>query len=328
MRVGVVSIISPCYNTGKYIHRLLNSILEQTYTQIEMFVIDDGSEDNTKDVVYSYIPNFESKGYTLTYIYQSNQGQSAAINNGLKYITGEFLTWPDSDDFYSSSKSISTMVETLQNNPEYGLCRCLTEFVDEESLEVIKKIRNDIYFQKESLFEDCLFGENGYLWPPINYMCRMDSLISVNPQMKIFISKLAGQNRQMLLPLYYNYKCKSIPVILTNVLERISSHSRNQFRDYQSKCEKLNAYEATIYATLDSIQQMSRHKKEEYSKSIHNKYLKEHFLLAFRSNERKEAIRYGKEMRNGNVLSRGLWIKYLIASNVITYWLLKKIKPQ
>lgn len=74
-------------------------------------------------------------------------------------------------------------------------------------------------------------------------------------------------------------------------------HSRNQFRDYQSKCEKLNAYEATIYATLDSIQQMSRHKKEEYSKSIHNKYLKEHFLLAFRSNERKEAIRYGKEMQ-------------------------------
>lgn len=65
MQKGLVSIITPCYNTGGVIHRLLDSVLEQDYPSISMLVIDDGSADNSKEVILSYIPLFEKKGYNF-----------------------------------------------------------------------------------------------------------------------------------------------------------------------------------------------------------------------------------------------------------------------
>ena len=55
MQKGLVSIITPCYNTGKIIHRLLDSILEQDYPFIEMLVVDDGSTDNSKQIAEEYL---------------------------------------------------------------------------------------------------------------------------------------------------------------------------------------------------------------------------------------------------------------------------------
>ena len=59
---GLVSIITPCYNTGNYVHRLLNSVLNQTYTQIEIIVLDDGSTDNTHEVCQGFADKFRDKG--------------------------------------------------------------------------------------------------------------------------------------------------------------------------------------------------------------------------------------------------------------------------
>ena len=69
--------------THSHLCKLLDSILLQDYKTVEVFAINDGSTDNTEEVIKSYIPKYEAKGYSLTYIYQTNQGQSAAINRGL-----------------------------------------------------------------------------------------------------------------------------------------------------------------------------------------------------------------------------------------------------
>ena len=69
---GLVSIVTPCYNTGAILHRLFDSILSQDYPSIEMYAINDGSSDNTEDVIKSYIPKFETKGYKLECINQPN----------------------------------------------------------------------------------------------------------------------------------------------------------------------------------------------------------------------------------------------------------------
>ena len=76
---GLVSVLTPCYNTGRYVHRLLDSVLTQTYPFIEMVIIDDGSTDDSSAVIQSYIPKFKAKGYELRYYYQKNSGQSVAI---------------------------------------------------------------------------------------------------------------------------------------------------------------------------------------------------------------------------------------------------------
>ena len=61
----LVYILTPSYNCGQYIYRLLNSVLTQTYPNIEMTVIDDGSTDNTKDLIISYQFKFTARGYKL-----------------------------------------------------------------------------------------------------------------------------------------------------------------------------------------------------------------------------------------------------------------------
>ena len=100
----LVSIITPCYNGEKYVDRFLTSVLNQTYNNIELIFVDDGSTDKTKDVVLSFKEQFEKRGYDLIYIYQKNAGQAAAINQGLKVFKGEFLMWIDSDDLMFPSE--------------------------------------------------------------------------------------------------------------------------------------------------------------------------------------------------------------------------------
>ena len=63
---NLVSILTPTYNCGKFIPRLLDSVLRQTYPAIEMHVIDDGSVDDTKDIIDRYVPKFEQRGYRLS----------------------------------------------------------------------------------------------------------------------------------------------------------------------------------------------------------------------------------------------------------------------
>lgn len=91
---SLLSIIVPCYNTGKYIKRCLNSILSQDYKNIEVIVVDDGSVDDTGSMVKT-IASLDSR---VKYIYKDNSGVSDTRNKGISYSRGEYLTFVDSDD--------------------------------------------------------------------------------------------------------------------------------------------------------------------------------------------------------------------------------------
>lgn len=97
-QLPLVSIITPCYNGENYVTPFIKSVLLQSYNNIEFIFINDGSTDNTEKIVLDYEPEFKERGIKFKYIYQENQGQATALNNGLKIFTGDYLTWPDSDD--------------------------------------------------------------------------------------------------------------------------------------------------------------------------------------------------------------------------------------
>ena len=126
----LVSIITPCYNGTTYVHRLVESVLNQTYDHIELIFINDGSTDNTEEIVLSYKSKFEERGIGFTYVYQENAGQAAAVNKGLKIFKGEYLTWPDSDDWMTED-CIEKKVDFLEQHPEYGMVMCRIAVVDE-----------------------------------------------------------------------------------------------------------------------------------------------------------------------------------------------------
>lgn len=272
----LVSILTPCYNGERYIQRLLNSILNQTYSFIEMFVIDDGSTDNSAKLIQSYIPIFEAKGYSLTYIYQENSGQSVAINNGLKVISGDYLVWPDSDDWYATDNAIMKMVETLDNSDDsVSMVRCQYYLLDESSLEKIGTYQaNEQTKGRTDLFLDCLFDLNGFWYTPGGYMAKTKKIEECISHKEIYTNKDAGQNWQLMLPLLYNSKCLTIDEFMYNYLVRKDSHSRGQYVTMSQKCQRYIVYENTILNTIDNIVKMADTEKDKYKKQIRLKYRK------------------------------------------------------
>lgn len=135
----LVSIMTPCYNGENYVGRYLDSVLAQTYGNIELAIVDDGSTDNTAAIIKSYIPKFEAKGYRLIYRYKENGGAASAINVAMQVVTGDFIMWFDSDDILLPN-SLEKRVDFLLQNPQYDFCLCQMYQVYENDLTKVVNI--------------------------------------------------------------------------------------------------------------------------------------------------------------------------------------------
>jgi len=105
-----VSVIIPTYNRAADLSRALDSVFAQTFPIAEIVVVDDGSTDNTREVVAGF-------GSRVTYVRQNNSGAAAARNRAIRIATGEWLAFLDSDDWWMPEK-IRLQVEALHRNPE------------------------------------------------------------------------------------------------------------------------------------------------------------------------------------------------------------------
>lgn len=113
-----ISIIIPTYNRSALIKETVNSVLGQTSSDFEILVIDDGSTDNTKQVIN------EIKDNRIKYFHKNNGGVSSARNLGIKNAQGQFICFLDSDDLWPSN-FLQTMIKNLQANQEYGASYCM-----------------------------------------------------------------------------------------------------------------------------------------------------------------------------------------------------------
>lgn len=95
MKKAIISVIIPIYNTEKYLNRCIKSIVQQTYTELEIILVDDGSTDSS----YSICKKWESTDTRIKVIHQSNKGAAVAKNTGLDFATGKLITFVDSDDY-------------------------------------------------------------------------------------------------------------------------------------------------------------------------------------------------------------------------------------
>jgi glycosyltransferase involved in cell wall biosynthesis len=112
-QLPLVSVIIPCYNHASYLHESIPSILNQTYKNIEIIVIDDGSKDNTREVALSY-PGVKC-------VTKKNEGLSAARNTGIEVSRGDYLMFIDADDLYYP--------EAVETNLKYFLQHTECAFV-------------------------------------------------------------------------------------------------------------------------------------------------------------------------------------------------------
>jgi glycosyltransferase involved in cell wall biosynthesis len=119
-----VSVIIPAYNGDRYIGEAIDSILAQTYDDYEIIVVDDGSTDNTAQVVQQY-------GEQIQYFSQTNQGVAASRNLGLTAAKGEYIAFLDQDDLFLPQKLLS-QVTLLEKNPSLGMANSGWQIVDQQ----------------------------------------------------------------------------------------------------------------------------------------------------------------------------------------------------
>jgi len=119
----LVSIIIPTYNRAHYLYKTIESVINQTYSNLEIIIIDDGSTDETKSVVDKFCDK------RLKYFFQKNSGVSVARNNGIRRATGEYIMFLDSDDTILPTK-IEEQVKFMETHPDIDCVYCWWQYID------------------------------------------------------------------------------------------------------------------------------------------------------------------------------------------------------
>jgi len=142
----MISVVIPAFNAGRFIRRTIDSILGQTYRDYEIIVVDDGSSDDTAELVKSY-------GAKVRYIYQENAGDGPARNTGIQAAKGEWIAFLDHDDEWLPEK-LELQMELLSRNSD--LLWCATNFYRQSGTrkavavnptDVRKSLVNNDYFE-------------------------------------------------------------------------------------------------------------------------------------------------------------------------------------
>lgn len=271
-----VSIVSACYNGENYISRFLEAILTQGYPSIQLIVVDDGSSDKTLDILNDYVPKFEEKGIEYIVLTQGNGGQAKALNKGFPYADGEYITWPDTDDFLYSD-SLLKRVQFLDTHHEYGMVLSNGDEYDEKTM---CKIRTDVVKENHAsalldnvLDMTAIFNNNGYL-------VRSEVLWKLYPEKKIYENR-AGQNIQLLLPLAMECRCGHISTSLYGRVIRNDSHSKQQ-KNFENRTTQINDI---YYHTIATLKKGQSYAATRYG--LHDLYLHATHAISYGLDEKE-----------------------------------------
>lgn len=164
----LISVIVPCYNYARFLPETLECLLQQTYTNWECIVVDDGSTDNTQEVCRHY----SQKDQRIRFIHQHNQGLSTARNNGIKAAKGTFIQLLDSDDTISDFK-LEHQLNVFITHPETDMVYSNYKLMDEDGSNPRGvEATNWIEMRHEPFREFLLYWEKGFTIPIHCYLFR------------------------------------------------------------------------------------------------------------------------------------------------------------
>lgn len=134
---NLVSVLIPAYNHENYIQETIESIINQTYPNIELIILDDGSKDKTWEKITELKPKCENRFVKIHFETKQNEGTCMTLNKLLKLSSGEFVYIIASDDL-AKPQAIEKEVKFLQNNPDYALAVGDNEYVDSMGKQIFR----------------------------------------------------------------------------------------------------------------------------------------------------------------------------------------------
>lgn len=160
MSSPVVSILVPCYNVSKYLKECLDSIVHQTYPYLEIICINDGSTDNTLDIIETYAQH-DSR---IRIINKPNSGYGASMNQGLDMATGEFVGIVEPDDFIELDMFESLLKEAIDKDLDISRGAYFRYRTENHSNELV----SEKYIKKNTVFnplkEQAIFYQSPSIW--------------------------------------------------------------------------------------------------------------------------------------------------------------------
>jgi glycosyltransferase involved in cell wall biosynthesis len=145
-----VSVIIPSYNSAHLLKDSLNSVIASNFLKFEIIVIDDGSNDNTKDIIRPFLIDGR-----INYIFQNNKGLSGARNSGIKRAKGEYLVFLDADDLILPDK-LKVQSEYLFAHPEIDIIYSNSQWFVEDDFTDTRPVRFPIY--EGNVFNQLIYG--------------------------------------------------------------------------------------------------------------------------------------------------------------------------
>jgi len=190
-----VSMVIPCYNKEKEISRMFDSVIAQTWDNIELILVNDGSTDGTRDIIAMYEPKFLKRGYEVKITDQQNKGLPLTVREGLSHISGEYVCQVDADDELDP-RYVSSMAGWLFENPDYDWVSC----------DICCKMPDgEMYINTfPSGIDTDLKIENVLFWKIcmsiVKFMIRTEFLQSCNV-LSYYTEKSGSQESQLIFPL-------------------------------------------------------------------------------------------------------------------------------
>ena len=146
---GKISVIVPVYNVDSYLDRCVNSIVEQTYGNIEVILVDDGSTDKCPIMCDAW----KSRDKRIKVIHKENGGLSDARNVGIDASTGDYLLLVDSDDYIESTMCEKLLIAVKNAQADIAVCNLYREYPDYNELDTMKQTNNQVV-EREKILEE------------------------------------------------------------------------------------------------------------------------------------------------------------------------------
>ena len=276
---GRISLIVPCYNVETYLEQFIASVIAQTYKDLEVILVNDGATDGTTQMLRDAVHRLEAECYVVKLIEQENRGLGGAVDTGLKHFTGEFLIWPDPDDWLFPN-SIKRRIELMRENPDVGLLRTNAQLFIEATQAF------DGYFMSVdtpphrpvTLFEDLVFQR--FFYGPVCHMVRSAMFLEVHPDRSIYFTPASSQNFQLLVPMVEAFPVLQVHEPLAAYRIRQDSRSRAPTKAHDTLMKRHDQlYELTVH-TLPKLKTFS----EDRASRVMNQHWRNKMLpTAFRA---------------------------------------------
>lgn len=171
---ALISVIVPVYNVAPYLRKCINSVLSQTYSNLELILIDDGSNDGSSDICDEY-PIIDNR---VTVIHKKNGGLSSARNKGLENAKGQYIAFLDSDDWIHEKMYEVLLAEIVKANADISTCGTLCVWNDNPK-EVIRASTNAIVRDRKQALQDLINNDKCIRFEVWNKLYKKEVINSI-----------------------------------------------------------------------------------------------------------------------------------------------------